>query len=234
MTDRRSVSREQRNALVDGQLEARESARIAALAAVDAALRKDLEELEAVKRQIRHAYADLRPPRASRPPQSAARWRALAAGLALAAAGWFGHALWERALPPAEPVARSLQPAWTSAEKVLVHVSSEDHGVLSRALREIEDLLRSAQASGRPVQVEIVASDLGLILLSAAAAPAAQRLAEMRRSYGNLKLVACGESLERLRAAGRPVELVPGTSIAPSALEEVAARLRDGWVYVRT
>jgi len=44
---------------------------------------------------------------------------------------------------------------------------------------------------------------------------------------------------ERLRGwlfrilKGRQLTLLPGTEVAPSALDEVVKRLRDGWVYVR-
>jgi intracellular sulfur oxidation DsrE/DsrF family protein len=162
-----------------------------------------------------------------------------AAGAAFVVLGWAGHAWWEAASAPA-PVhalregghsspgggSRATEPS-----RVLVHVTSGRLDALAAALDEVEDLLRSA---GRSVEVEIVANHAGLELFRAGPAPLAQRVEALRSAYPNLSLVACGESLERQRAGGRPVELLPGTAIASSALERVIERQKGGWVYVRS
>lgn len=103
---------------------------------------------------------------------------------------------------------------------------------LATALDEVEGLLRSARAERRAIEVEIVANSSGLDLL-ADASPYARRVAALRKEYPNLGLVACGQTIARRRAGGLEVNLVPGTAIAPSALEQVIERLRSGWIYVR-
>ena len=97
----------------------------------------------------------------------------------------------------------------------------------------MEDLLRAARIEERSIKVEIVANREGLDLLRARVSPYADRLAELRARYANLELVACGQTVRKLRERGASVELLPGTEVAPSALDEVVRRLRDGWVYVR-
>jgi intracellular sulfur oxidation DsrE/DsrF family protein len=180
------------------------------------------------------------------------RWPWLAAASVLAAlAGWFGHAWWGDDVP-LDPVSayalrgdrssvyalrgdwHKLRGDWRSLDnsRVLMHVSSGSES-LATALEEIEDLLRSARAERRTIQVEIVANSSGLDLLAADASPYAVRLAALQREFPNLGLVACGQTIARRRARGEQVNLVPGTTIAPSALEQVIERLRSGWIYVR-
>jgi intracellular sulfur oxidation DsrE/DsrF family protein len=81
--------------------------------------------------------------------------------------------------------------------------------------------------------VEIIANRTGIELLDANTSPYAARLAMLHRQFPQLRIVACGQTLDRLRAKGKQFALLPGTEVAPSALDEVVKRLRDGWVYVR-
>jgi intracellular sulfur oxidation DsrE/DsrF family protein len=236
MSDDRGISDEVRNAFVDGQLDTVEWASVAGRLERDAALREDLGQLRELKEMVRQAYAAPPVPRlrVRRAAVSGRRYLAVAA-IALAGAGWLGHAWWSGA-PLFEPApqfaarggAQSLQ-----GDRVLVHVSSVEHAAVAKALDEVEHLLRSARAADRGVEVEIIADHAGLALLLAGAAPATRRLAALRREYPNLSFVACGESMKHEREAGRRVELLPGTVVAPSAVEQVITRLRDGWVYVR-
>jgi intracellular sulfur oxidation DsrE/DsrF family protein len=245
MSEERKVSEEMQNAFVDGQLDAAEWASVSERLERDAALREDVCELRTLKDLVRHAYAAPPVPRAPARGTGVQGWRTLAAAsVAFAAFGWFGHAWWGGVSPPAlDPASayalrgdwHALRSDWRSLEgsRVLVHVSSGSREALHTALDEVEDLLRTARAAQRSIEVEIVANSSGLDLLSATASPHAQRVAALRRAYSNLSLVACGQTLERRRASGQPVELLPGTQIAPSALEQVVKRLQGGWVYVR-
>ena len=243
MSDEKPVSEEMQGAFVDGQLDGEEWAGIAARLEADAALREEVCRLRAQKDLVRHAYA-VPPARTGRAPRSSGpgwKWFA-AASVAFAFAGWFGHAAWDR--PPMLDAAsayalrgdwHALRQDWRSLQggKVLVHVSSAGRDSLSAALDEVEDLLRESGAARRGLEVEIVANGPGLDLLRATDETFAHRLADLRRDYPGLTLVACGQTLERRRAEGHPVQLVPGTVVAPSALHQVVERLRAGWIYVR-
>ena len=237
------VSEEMRGAFVDGQLDAEEWARVAAAVEGDAQLREEVCRLRAVKELVRHAYAAA-PSRAARARRAEPGWWSLvAASLAFSVAGWIGHVLWSE--PPILDAAsayalrgdwRGLRGNWgaLAGGRVLVHVSSGGHDALSSSLDEVEDLLRDTRASGHRIELEIVANGQGLDLLRANDGTFAPRLAALQRDYPDLHLVACGQTLERLRAEGRPVQLVPGASVASSALHEVVEKLRAGWIYVRT
>jgi len=243
MSEEKRISDEMRNAFVDGQLDAAEWGSVTGRLERDAALREDVCELRTLKDLVRHAYADPPMPRARPRGTAGPGWRTLAAAsAAFAILGWLGNSWWSRApvLDPASAYAlrgdwHALRSDWRSLEanRVLVHVSSGNREALGTALEEVEDLLRAARADRRNVEVEIVANSSGLDLLRATASPHAQRIASLRREYSNLGLVACGQTLARLRERGQPTDLLPGTVIAPSALEQVTKRLRDGWVYVR-
>lgn len=242
MSDAHKVSDELRNAFVDGELDAAEWARIAQAMESDPRLCEAVCELRMLKDGVRHAYA-APPARPRRARPAGFGWRSIAAtAAAFAVLGWFGHAGWqaEPALDPASAYAlrgdwHALRDDWRSLDgnRVLVHVSSRDAGVLRASLQEVEDLLRSARAARRSLEVEIVANRAGLDLLDADASPYAERIAALQREFPELGLVACGQTLERRRALGREITLLPGTAVAPSALEQVIERLRGGWIYVR-
>jgi intracellular sulfur oxidation DsrE/DsrF family protein len=237
------VSDEMLGAFVDGQLDGPEWAEVAKAVEGDERLREEVCRLRALKGMVRHAYPMPAAARGRRARLAGPGWlAAAAASLLFALAGWFGHAHLNR--PPALDAAsayalsgdwHSLRTDWASLQegKVLVHVSSAGREALVAAVDEIEDLLRDARASNRRLQVEVVANGPGLDLLREDDAPLAGRLAALRRQYPELGFVACNQTIERRRAAGRPVELVAGTVVAPSALHEVVERLRAGWIYVR-
>jgi intracellular sulfur oxidation DsrE/DsrF family protein len=55
----------------------------------------------------------------------------------------------------------------------------------------------------------------------------------LRAEHPNLALVACGQTVERLREKGIEVRLLPGTRVASSALDQIVTRMGQGWSYVR-
>jgi len=234
MSDHENISGEMLNAFVDGELDAGEWESLAQRIEADPLLGGEVAALRIAKDRVRNAYAGLPAPAAA--PRGRARpgrWAAAAA--VFAAAGWFAHA-WLFAVPELDPASAYVlanAPASIDSGHVLVHVSTGGQEALGRALDEVEDLLRAARREGRALEVEIVANRSGIDLLEARGAPAAKRIAALRARYANLSLVACGQTLRRLAAGGRKVDLLPGTRVAPSALDEVVDRLRSGWVYVR-
>lgn len=242
MSVEKRISEEMLNAFVDDELSGEEWAVIAARLESDPALREEVGRLRATKELLRHAYADP-PRRARRALRAVPGWMSLAASsLLFAVAGWFAHAAWHEPplLDPASAYAlsgdwHSLRQDWRTldAGRVLVHVSSGGNDSLSTALDEVDDLLGNARSSNRRIEVEIVVNGPGLDLLLAGDTPVARRLQALRRDHPGLSLVACGRTLERRQAAGRPVDLVEGAQVVPTALHRVVERLRAGWIYVR-
>lgn len=235
---------EMRSAFVDGQLDAADWARMAEAVERDPGLREETCALLVLKEMVHQAYATppARPDRL-RHAGGWTNWRAIAAAVVVAvtgAAGWFGHAWWENGsfLDPTSAYAlrgdwQALRSDWRTLDnnRILVHVSSKAN--LATALDEVEDLLRAARAEHRRIEVEVVANSTGIELLDAKGTAYAARVAALHREFPELSLVACAQTLVRQHAAGRQFELLPGTEIAPSALDEVVRRLRAGWVYVR-
>ena len=151
-----------------------------------------------------------------------------------AATGWLGHSrLSEIAANDEVALAAGGGLRHMTGEKILVHVSSARAESMATALEEVEDTLRAARARGRGIEVEIVANSAGLALLRADVSPHARKIAALRALYPNLTLIACNQTIDRLRENGVQVTLLPGVEVAPSALEQVVKRLQAGWVYVR-
>jgi intracellular sulfur oxidation DsrE/DsrF family protein len=228
------VSREMQNAFVDGQLDAAEWTAMLERIGADAELRRDICELRATKDMVRSAYSGV-VPRARRPAAKGG-WRSwgIAATLVVAvAAGWVSHGLVDSGREWSGAVQRAAALPGVSENRVLVHVASGGDERLARTLDEVEDLLRSARASGRALQVEVVANSTGLDLLRVDASPYHARVATLRGEYSNLTFLACNQAIERLHERGVTVELLPGVHVTSSALELVVKRLHGGWVYIR-
>lgn len=233
MTDERSVSQEMQNAFVDGELDSSEWARVAAQLRQDEVLRAQVCDLRAVKELLRHAYGPL--PVARQAASWGARWAAVAALCFLSvAAGWFGRSAW---MPDTVDVERALT-AGTSlrevtGDRILVHVTSSRRELIATTLDEIENALHLAQQRGHRLNMEIVANSTGLELLRSDGSQFPERLAALRATYPGFTLVACGQTLDRLRETGVPVQLLPGVQVVSSALDQVVRRLQGGWAYVR-
>jgi intracellular sulfur oxidation DsrE/DsrF family protein len=231
MTNDPRISDELKCAFVDGELGRAEWARVAEQAQRDERLRDDLCGLRSVKELVQHAY----PAAAQRARPSASQWGAVAAlCLVSVAAGWFGKAAWS---PDTIELERALTAGATLREiqgdRIVVHVSTSRRETIATALEEAEDALRAARQEGRRLQLEIVANSSGLDMFRADAAPFPARLATLQATYPGVTLVACNQTIDRLREKGIEVRLLPGVQVAPSALDQVVKRLQGGWAYVR-
>ena len=243
------LSDERLNAWIDGELGADDAADLLERLRHDGVLRERVAALRLTRDLLRHAYAEgpAAPPwsAAARPsPTRAPRARAWAAGLALlglgAGLGWLAHG------PAGDGAAARLAGTALSgpgavdadrphrdATRIVLHLSTGTASQGRAVLDQAEGLLEAARAASRPVRVEIVANGGGLDLLRAGASTQAPRIEALRRAYPELALVACGQTVQRLRESGVEVHLLPGTQTATSALDQIVQRLQQGWTYVR-
>ncbi|MBX3637072.1 MAG: hypothetical protein KF683_17020 [Rubrivivax sp.] len=238
-----SGSDEHLNAFVDGELGPAEAAALLARLREDPVLRERITQLRLAKDLVRHAYAS--PPRpatrvalqhlkhSARAP--ALRWRTALASLAFGAgalAGWAAHDAMRGPGPELAAFAAEA-PVVADAGRVVLHLNSDAPDKADAVVARADELLRAARAAGRSVEIEIVVNGPGLDLLRNAGAAPALRLASLRHDHPALGLVACGQTVQKLRDAGTEVRLVPGATVASSALDQIVMRMQQGWTYVR-
>ena len=244
-----TISEEQLNAFIDGQLDSEDRARILEAIQGDAMLKASACELRTVQELVRHAYdypvgGDTR-----RCAPAMSGWgKGLAASLLLATGallGWFGHGqtaesrlqamYWDdqnsfqsASLPKAADIA--------GHKKVLVHLNSSDLDKVKEALDTAEQMLRTYAENNQPAEMEIVANAGGLDLLRASHSPYAERVQQLQEQYLNLHFLACQTAMDRVRreqGIDVSTDLLPGVGVTPSALDQILDRLREGWVYIK-
>lgn len=240
---------EQLNAYIDGQLDADETARLERRLAGDPGLRDHVEELRGVRLLVQCA---MQAPRLEQPQTVQHRaslrprrmlWQALAAGLLIAVGFLVGIGMPSR--QPASDLQAHLttgklliQPASSTSgddARAVYHISTADPDKIRGALDEVEVLLTMYARTGRSLRLEIVANAEGLNLLRTDTSPARERVQAMQQRYGNLKFLACGKTIERLKSERKAarIDLLPGVTVVPSAMDQVIERLQDGWSYIR-
>lgn len=247
MTDNNNdISNELLNAYLDNELDSDERAEILAALENDAALSGRLCELRNIKELTQFAYSthDSR-------PVTGVRWKfaghyiglAVAATLFLAIGslvGWFAHD--NVGLNPVAPGEQkqmastgNLSNLTANAEKkkVILHIDTAEPDKLIAALDSAEDLLASSEKKGNPLLLEIIANSKGLDLLRVDTTPSAERIAELSQKYDNLSILACNRAIQRLEELGVRVKLIPEAIVAPSALDQIIHRLKEGWVYIK-
>jgi len=100
-------------------------------------------------------------------------------------------------------------------------------------LRKAEQLASARDRTGGLIQVELVANGGGIRMLQAGNTPLAQRVSAMRQRHDNLRLVACNEAMDRLRERGVDFNVMSNVEVVPSAVDEIAYRLNQGWRYLQ-
>ena len=247
MTCKNEISNELLNAYLDNELDSDERGEIMAALENDKALSRRLCELRNIKELTQFAYT-LPPVRES--GSTARKYGRQYAALAVAATlflavgslvGWFAHdqiggaslagITGQQQINPASSLA-SL-PLEAEKKKVILHVDTAETEKLKAALDSAEDLLMTSAANGNPLELEIIANSKGLNLLRVDTTLHAERIRELSNKYDNLSILACNRAIQRLQDQGIKVQLVPEAGIAPSALEQIVHRLKQGWVYIK-
>ena len=224
------------NALLDGELSAPDAKRVRAVIAAHPHLQQRFAELRRVRNV---AHMALRRDREC-PPAPAARPRyGLAAAIAAIsfAAGIVGGS-WLR--PPAaanesvQPKTVVAAPSRADSPQTLVHIDNGKHKTVAAGIDRIERLLETHRASGKPLQLEVLMNGGGLVAVRADVSPYATRIARLQRQYPNVTFIACRQTMERFKLEhGAEPSLLPGVTVASSALDQVVHRLEQGWTYIR-
>ena len=236
------VSDEQVGAYVDSELGETEWMQMAKRVQQDEALSTAVCELRQLKDAVHVAYQNPPAPPHELNTGDDKRGVLLSAVASVALLllgsmlGW-GMATWSPAgLPGDSSLLSRLAangPESMAPKRIVMHVSTDDAQRLETALSEVEELLASYRAQGRPAQLEVVANYDGINLLRADVSPYLQRIRALKADYDGVSFLACARAIERLRLKGVTVNLVPEADIIPGALEAIVDRLQDGWVYIR-
>jgi intracellular sulfur oxidation DsrE/DsrF family protein len=226
------------NAFVDDQLDAGEKSCVFGAMEQDDALKSAVCELRGLKEMTRHAYQNLpssKLPALKRHPVR--EIQALAACLFLLVIGGVSGWLISSLTGSGDFVhlyqAISRNDSGVSPSKIMVYVGNADPVRVKTALDESESLLATAGQGNREIRVEIIANESGVNMLRAGVSHYAARIAEMQAKYPNLSLVACTQTLNKLKKKGIEVRLLPNIKSVSSAMEEIKRRLEEGWDYVR-
>lgn len=247
------VSQELLNAFVDNQLEPGEKDLAFEEIARDETLHDQVCQLREMKAMVQHAYDDPPEPSPFLPGQrhmlanpysglkrAAYPLRSFATcALLLAIGGASGWLIASQQAAQSRHEMGLLFPVIShynmpaKSDNIVIQVGNSDPVRIETALDASERLLRTSRRAHKNVKVEIIANNSGLDLLRSDVSRYARRVALMEAKYPNLKFVACGLTLNRLKKKGVKVHLLPNTGSVPSAPAEITRRLQQGWDYIR-
>ena len=114
------------------------------------------------------------------------------------------------------------------AERVLVHLRSNDYSAMDAALTRAEVLVAS-RSDVHPVMVEVVTNGEGVDLLRSDLSPYARRITALAEQ--NVIFIACAHRIEDLRERHQQVLLVAEAESRYTTFDRVVGRLREGWSY---
>ena len=201
-------------------------------------------ELHRAKELVRHTFAEPpAPPVRQKRRKSHPLWRRVAAAaavFALMALSFAGGLYAENSGQPSLRATLSSLGAVglektglrlsSASNRVLLHIASENDVKFAHTLNQAAHLLKTYHKQG--LVVEVVVNGGALSLLQAGNNPYAKRVHALMKQYPNLHIVACGTGIGYLESRGFPIDLMRQVRVAPSAVEEIVKRLREGWVYV--
>lgn len=214
------------NALADGELESRETSELLERIKHSPEMQRELCDVHLLKDMLRSAYPAGVPAQPARQRQR--HILSIAASLLMLAVGFIVGSQQQTPVTVLETV--SLQGSVSQPHRVVLHIDESSSEKFENVLQHAESMLVNYHEQG--VQVDIVTSASGVELLMANAAPHLSRVSSLARSYETLTLVACNNTLTRMRKEGRQTKLINEAIIASSAVEHVVKRLQQGWQYV--
>jgi uncharacterized protein len=224
------ITAEQLHALADGELSEPQQERILAALKHDPQARAMLNDIRHTKTLLKHAY----PLSRGRPAVTAKHFRhfaRIAAVLLLVTTGfglgWQSAALqWQSE----DGLDGSRNTIAVNKNKTIIYLGHSDLEKFRATLDTARQLL--SRHPGPETEVYVVASAGGIDLMRKQTSPYQEEMASMMASGKALRFVACNNTIYRFREEGKPIDLVEGTDVAPSAVEFVVQHLRHGWQYV--
>ncbi len=220
--------RERVHALADNELEEAEREALLRRLQEDPVLTAELCDIRRLKDLLNYAYPlpeEEKPVRDRR-----GGWMRAAAVMLLVGGAFLGG--WWIAGGTGDPLAGGFRLAEVRSDpaRVLLYVGESDPVKFRAALARARALLERAEEGG--TEVYVVTSAGGVDLLRQATSPVAGEIRALKARYASIHFVACNNTLFNLRRKGKPVQLVEGAEVAPSAVGFVVERLKEGWTYM--
>ena len=233
MKDIEQISDEILNALIDGELDEAEQARILEAVRRNPDLQRRIVELRRIKSLVLGAYTDVSPP--ARPAKR--HWVRLPFAIAASILAFvLGAALaWTLFDRPqflaAEGANSSRVSTPAQIRRVIFHMTRDDSRWLSMILQESESFLSGNDAA----YVRIVASGDGLALLEKGSSPEAERIQILKHRFGDHLVFAGCEMTYALMLKANPggIVLLPDVVMVESGVHDVMEKQSEGWTYIQ-
>ncbi len=224
------------SAYADGELQGSEKTEFENELQNDFELQQALNDLYALKAQLKQTYQHVQPPVKPQYTKSNYRVAAYAAFLLLTfAVGWLGG---DRMHVQNESMAQaSLNPGMRMiAEqpgKYILHISVRDKSKFKQTLDQAESLMASYRNKDQNIELEIIANAGGLDLFREDVSPYADRVKQLRVDYPSIKFIACSNAIDRLREQGLEPDLINSVHQGTTAIDQVVKRVHQGWSYIK-
>jgi intracellular sulfur oxidation DsrE/DsrF family protein len=225
------------SAYADGELQGSEKTEFENELENDEQLQQTLNDLCALKVQLRQTYQNVRPP--ASPQYSRGNYRVAVYAMFLMLAfsvGWFSsdsmHTQHE-VMAQAESMSPGMQVIAQQPGKYILHISVRDKKKFKQTLDQAEALMANYRNTDQGIELEIIANAGGLDLFREDVSPYAQRVKQLRQRYPNIKFVACSNAIERLREQGIEPKLINSVHQGATAIDQVVKRIHQGWSYIK-
>ena len=221
------------NALLDRELATEEREELLSRVEQDALLRQELSDLYHLKEMVNSAYSDEKGYITGNSRDWLARGGAIAASILLLAVVFTVGYQAGNGTGITQPSADVFHLSQVAGDpgRVMLYVSSDEGGKFKRTLDQAQAYLDRQDESD--INVIVVASADGTDLFRKSITPYEERINNLKVRYGeSLDFIACNNAITRLRNEGSDADLVNAVEVAPSAVQYVVDRLREGWTYV--
>lgn len=216
------------HAYIDGELSADEAVAFEQKLAANPALKAELCELTHNKRQLHQYYTRITPPKQNLPKlKSLQSFSRMAASIILGA--FLGSAsLYSYQIITHQGAAPSFVQSHSADSNFVVHLDTNQPDKLAATLEKARYLLDSQPSAN----VQIVTNHEGIQLFDASQA-SSQQIMQLLTQYDNLHLMACQRTVERLKKQGEKFELLQKVRADSPAVDEVVAKMKQGWTYIK-
>jgi len=247
MNEHNQYSDEHINAYIDGELDRDERTRLLYDEQQDTALAQRISDARMLKEKVQLAYSDIPTSESINKPMRCTEFlsnkKSLVAGLIILISAAVlllplltdnsDVLLAKQLIKETPPItADAIGTTIGSHKKVVINISRYQPEKFDATIDNIEALLQQHKTD-LLFSIEIVANKEGLKALDTDTSAHAERITLLAKQFDSLDIVACAKSMASLAKAGNPITLMKDILITPSAAEQVAKRMGEGWMYLK-